>query len=498
MPVHSLLTPDDRSLAAAIGSLVYGNPFLPERIEAERAVLGRSHVAAKGVWSRDVTREANPNLAAIAERAEALAAKTRERITMRTLSGRDDGDLALYEDVVVYVLYDRYSERLADLAVRDGDAQRVAFFDAFAADARHFLEPAGLLPAPKELAHLFALFYQVRRAFLHIFTHLVGASLPAAQLRAHVWWSVFSRDLRRYRWSLFERMGDITTLIVGPTGTGKELVARAIALSRYIPFDERNRRFAAAPSTLFAGLNLSALSPSLIESELFGHKKGAFTGALRDRQGWLESCAPFGTVFIDEVGELDPAIQVKLLRVLQTRSFQRLGETATRHFAGKIVAATNRDLAAASATGEFRQDFYYRLCSDVIVTPSLREQIDDNREELRHLVQHVATNVAGEAEAEAITRDAMRVIHKRLGDGYPWTGNFRELEQCVRSVMLRDDYSPALVAAPSENSAVLDGRMTEDELLRWYTTLVYRRTRSYQETARRLGIDRRTARSRVQ
>src|SRR5258707_2410349 len=132
------------------------------------------------------------------------------------------------------------------------------------------------------------------------------------------------------------------------------------------------------------------MSPALIESELFGHKKGAFTGALSDRKGWLEECQPSGTVFLDEVGDLDPAIQVKLLRVLQTRTFQRLGETTNRHFAGKIVAATNRDPAAAIASGALRRDFYYRLCGDVITTPSLREQLDGPGGELRHLVQHVA------------------------------------------------------------------------------------------------------------
>jgi len=183
---------------------------------------------------------------------------------------------------------------------------------------------------------------------------------------------------------------------------------------------------------------------------------------------------------------------VKLLRVLQTRTFQRLGDTTTRHFAGKIIAATNRDLGAA---GDFRRDFYYRLCSDVITTPSLREQLGENDDELRHLVLHVATTVAGPEEAEVIAADVLRVIAKRLGPDYPWSGNFRELEQCVRSVVVRGDYSPSPVT-PRE-PAVLDGSMSEEELLRWYTNLVYTQTGSYQEVARRLGIDRRTARARI-
>ena len=113
-------------------------------------------------------------------------------------------------------------------------------------------------------------------------------------------------------------MGDVTTLVTGPSGTGKELVARAIGLSRYIPFDAEGQAFADDTPRSFVPLNLSALSPTLIESELFGHRRGAFTGAVADRAGWLETCPPRGTVFLDEIGELDPAIQVKLLRVLQS------------------------------------------------------------------------------------------------------------------------------------------------------------------------------------
>ncbi|HJW93254.1 MAG TPA: sigma 54-interacting transcriptional regulator [Thermoanaerobaculia bacterium] len=459
-----------QDIAAAIGSLVYQNPFLPQRIETEHAILGDDFVADTSVWSRDLRHQSRPNIAAIGARAEHLVKK----------SPRGPH----YEDLATYVLYDRWSERFLDLADGKG-RERVGFYDDFAADARH------LLTDTRELPHLFACFYQVRRAFLNVFEYLVGTSMCAAQLRADVWCSIFSRDLRRYRRSLFARMNDVTTLIIGPTGTGKELVARAIALSRYIPFDERTRKFAAAPDALFAGLNLSAMSPSLIESELFGHRKGAFTGALNDREGWLEACSAHGSVFLDEVGELDPSIQVKLLRVLQTRTFQRLGDTTTRHFAGKIIAATNRDLATAD---DFRRDFYYRLCADVITTPSLREQLDDNPHELRHLVTHIATNIAGAPEAEVVSDEVMRVVQKKLGAQYPWPGNYRELEQCVRRIVIRGDYEPSLMK-PKEPAA-LDGQMTEEQLLRWYTNLVYRQTGSYQETARRLGIDRRTARAR--
>src|SRR6185503_3035069 len=210
------------------------------------------------------------------------------------------------------------------------------------------------------------------------------------------WQSMFTHDMRRYRRILFDRMGDMTTLITGPSGTGKELVARAIGLSRYIPFDAATQKFRENFATSFYSINLSALSPTLIESELFGHRRGAFTGALQDRAGWLEVCPPLGTVFLDEVGEIGADIQVKLLRVLQTRKFQRLGETQDHLFSGKIVAATNRDLAAEMQAERFRPDFYYRLCSDIIRVPSLQERLRESPAELMELLVFIVRRIMGE------------------------------------------------------------------------------------------------------
>src|SRR5690606_754953 len=137
-----------------------------------------------------------------------------------------------------------------------------------------------------------------------------------------------------------------------------------------------------------------------------------FTGALQDRAGWLEVCPDYGTVFLDEIGEVDPQVQVKLLRVLQERVFSRIGETETRPFRGKIIAATNRDLAAEMAGGTFRMDFYYRLCSDLIETPSLQEQIADTPGELGHLVNFAARRVVGDAEGPEFGSVAKNWIRK--------------------------------------------------------------------------------------
>lgn len=497
------LSPDEQSFASAISRLAYCNPFLRERIECERKALGNDFVETESVWSVGKDWEGNrPNIHLLQERAEKQAEQLRQRLAAGVRAGAQE--LQLYEDIVVYMLYYRVQEvfqRVTMGVIAKPQQEIAALYERFKDDAARFLHvPDVNLPSGYETAHLFALYFQIRRAFRYIFRTIVGSSMPAARLRAAVWQSIFTHDIARYRRFLYEKMGDLTTLITGPSGTGKELVAKAIAGARYIPFDAKSKTFQSDFTELFHPLNLSALSPTLIESELFGHRRGAFTGALEDRAGWMEVCGPQGTVFLDEIGELDPAIQVKLLRVLQTRQFQRLGDTKTRAFKGKIIAATNRDLAKEMSAGDFRQDFYYRICSDIIVTPSLREQLQECPDDLKEMVLFIVKRIAGD-EAESLAAEITAWIRKNLGKDYSWPGNFRELEQCVKNVLVRGEYRPqsTLPADPGEQLAhdLTNGELTADQLLRRYCTLVYSRTRNLEETARRLKLDRRTVKSKV-
>ena len=501
----SFFSGEEKTFARAISRLVYCNPFLPERIACEQEALGNDFVPSSSVWSvRAGGARHNPNVDQLGERTTALVDRLRRRMTPRTKLITQER--SLYEDLVLYLLYFRYEDDYKALIEKKGADGRIPFYSKFVRDAQHHLghlpsDPAGGAPTSSELAHFFAVFFQLRRAFHHTFSHIVGASHPTARLRAAIWQSIFTHDFKRYRRALYERMGDVTTLVTGPSGTGKELVARAIGLSRYIPFDSQKQSFVAESEESFYALNLSALSPTLIESELFGHRKGAFTGALQDRVGWLEACPPRGTVFLDGIGELDGSIQVKLLRVLQTREFQRLGETTARQFQGKIIAATNRDLAHEMRARRFREDLYYRLCSDLIVTPSLREQLVDSPHELHNLVLFIAQRVAGEDEAEALAAEVERWIEHYLGPDYPWAGNFRELEQCVRNILIRGEYRiPAIVEDdPRRNltASVASGELTAEELLTRYCTLVYAQTGNYQDAARRLELDRRTVKGKI-
>ena len=502
-----LFTPADRHLAKALSDLAHCNPFLPERIENERAVLGGAFDPRHADWNTQADTEGdNSNLTGLIAAADELLARTGPRLDRAGEIAADE--LALYEDVVMFVLYHRFRTGL-DAAIggalaKTRAARPVDAYTPLADYARPLLVRKGrTLAMWNELGHVFAGFFQIRRAFRNIFHFIIGGSRPAARLRATVWESIFTHDMRRYRRVLFDRMGDYTTLITGPSGTGKELVARAVGLSRYVPFDAAAQQFRADFAGSFFPLNLSALSPTLIESELFGHKRGSFTGAVSDRSGWLEVCPASGTVFLDEIGELDPAIQVKLLRVLQSRSFSRLGETESREFAGKIIAATNRNLAELIDTRHFREDLYYRLCSDQIEVPTLRERLTDDPAELDTLVLHLAGRLVGD-EAPNLARETRAWIDEHLAADYAWPGNVRELEQCVRNVLVRKRYVPPRRPADSPHgagdalaAAVAAGTLSADELLRRYVTLVYSQTGSFDATAKRLGIDWRTVKAKL-
>ncbi len=485
------LSREERSFLESLSRLATANPFLPERIELEREILKDEFEDVSPVWSKRLDRQ-NPNVVKLAARAEAMASAIRARLVSgKKLSFEDD---RLFQELVFYTLYYRFEEDFG----RAMTEAAVRFYEPFCREALRLL-PAASSRLESELPHWFSFLFQIRRASHHIFEFIVGSSYPAARLRAAIWQSIFTHDLRRYRRALFDKMGDVSTLVSGPSGTGKELVARAIGSSRYIPFGPKAGRFALDVADAFYPINLSALAPTLIESELFGHRRGAFTGALADRKGFFAICPALGTVFLDEIGDLDPAIQVKLLRVLQTREFQSLGETKTQKFEGKIVAATHRDLAAEMRAGRFREDLYYRLCSDLIATPSLRDQLADAPHDLEELVRFIARRLVGPEEADPVTSEVLHWIQRHLGPSYGWPGNFRELEQCVRNVLVRKEYRPTSRAMESPWLVDLrEGSLTAEELLEAYCAHLYERSGNYLETARKLGLDRRTVKSKVQ
>jgi PAS domain S-box-containing protein len=245
---------------------------------------------------------------------------------------------------------------------------------------------------------------------------------------------------------------DSTVLILGETGTGKELIARAI--------HRRSKRADRA----FVGVNCAAIAPALIASELFGHEKGAFTGAMQQRRGRFE-LAHQGTIFLDEVGDVPAETQLALLRVLQERQFERVGGSTPIPVDVRVIAATNADLSAAVAAGEFRSDLFYRLNVFPIEVPPLRQRAEDVPVLVEHFVKRFAERM----------RKQIRRIDKRtlkLCQTYPWPGNIRELQNIVeRSVILctgdtltiDEAWLSGRATATARTSAVLPEAMQGEE-----------------------------------
>ena len=281
---------------------------------------------------------------------------------------------------------------------------------------------------------------------------------------------------------------DSTVLIQGETGTGKELVARAI--------HERSPR----RERPLVKVNCAALPRDLVESELFGHEKGAFTGATQQRRGRFE-LADGGTLFLDEAGELPLEAQAKLLRVLQEREFDRVGGTRSLRTDVRVIAATNRDLHARVAAGGFRADLYYRLNVFPILVPALRERRDD----IPGLVRHFAAKAARKLGR---TLDGISPAFVERARAYDWPGNIRELENLVeRAIIMSNggvlDAVELFLQAPPSGQApsVAAGDATLEEMERAHIRRVLERTRWVIEgergAARILGLNPSTLRGRL-
>jgi NtrC-family two-component system response regulator AlgB len=260
--------------------------------------------------------------------------------------------------------------------------------------------------------------------------------------------------------------GNITVLIEGESGTGKELLARLI--------HQKSER----GGHPFVTVNCGALPQGLLESELFGHVRGAFTGAVKDRQGRFQM-ADGGTVFLDDVGELDPAIQVKLLRVLQSKEFERVGESITRKVDVRIVAATNRDLEKAVASGGFREDLFYRLNAVRLKLPPLRERPED----IPLLVQHFLKKFGNPGEMSADALVAMKA--------YSWKGNVRELENVLERAGLLAHSERVEMHHLPEEFQTLSGKqpLSLEEIERQHIIKILRVAKDLEEASSILGID---------
>jgi len=278
--------------------------------------------------------------------------------------------------------------------------------------------------------------------------------------------------LMRRQIELAEQVADspLTVLLEGESGTGKELVAQLI-------HERSNRR-----DKPFVKVNCGALSESLLESELFGHVRGSFTGAFKDRKGRFE-VADGGTVFLDEVGDIPQSAQVKLLRFLQDREFERVGESTTRKVDARVIAATNRKLSESLQDGTFREDLYYRLNAVRISLPPVRERPED----ILLLIHHFLKKYSPAREIQ-VSPESLRLL-----TSYHWPGNVREIENVVeRSALLARDGMIEPSHLPPELSEATDPQaslLSIEQIERQHIARVLKAARDLDEASRVLDID---------
>lgn len=483
-----VLSEEERQFYGLVSRAAFTNPFSPDREEIDRHLTGLGPGTGREEQIQAAVR-------AVADRVEELEARGRS-------NPEDYGapDRLLIRTAILFHIFHQHLDAFDALIKRQAEAGAEPCVVPFARSAVQSLTQRGF--TQETAARYIGLFYQLRRAYFFIYRNLVGRSASMAELRLRLWQNLFTSDVQRYEAYLWDRMEDFSTLLLGETGAGKGAAAAAIGRSGYIPFDPGGGQFVESFAESFISTNLSQFSEALLESELFGHRKGAFTGAIDHHQGVLARCSRYGAIFLDEIGDVTMHAQLKLLKVLEEREFTPVGGHDPVRFDGRIIAATNQDVTILRDQGVFRDDFYYRLCSDAIVVPPLRRRFREDPRELPDMVGHLVARLVG-AEDGTLTAQVCESLARSPGPDYAWPGNVRELEQAIRRVLLHGAYH----GEPTGSGGTLhqrlvqgmeEGSLAAQDLVAGYCSLLYRRHRNYVEVARMTGLDRRTVKKYIE
>lgn len=457
-------------------SAAFANPFSDERVEIDRQIIGASVDTA---WE-----DVFPLLFQTLEK-NIQGLDNVQEVVARRDSDDDARAVAVSVLFYVYTLMQEKFDALIEEQIAAGDESCTA---PFAFQCLEKLKGFGFPRA--EACRYVGIFYQIRRAYFFISRGLVGDSACMKQFRKRLWDNIFTHDISWYEQCLWDRMEDFSTLLLGETGTGKGAAAAAIGRSGFIPFNPNSQKFEESFTRAFISINLSQYPEALIESELFGHRKGAFTGAIEKHDGIFARCSPHGAIFLDEIGDVAVPIQIKLLQVLQERTFSPVGSHEKLRFEGRVIAATNKSIDALRREGKFRDDFYYRLCSDLITVPSLRQRIRESARELEMLTGTLMQRICGSDSRFPMVGK----LKESVGKNYAWPGNVRELEQAIRRIMLTGSY---LVIEPEPPADLSSSTMTAKELVAKYCSDLYATYGNYGEVARRTGLDWRTVKKHV-
>ena len=482
------LSASDREFLHDVAQAAFANPFSPEREALDLRISGCDRTCSRDeLFERVVQR--------VGARLDALRSSNRHD----PLQYRGH-DRSLLQTAFQFAIYHTYREPFDRFILDQQQAGDRPIKVPFGSEVLLELERLGY--SGPDCRRYLEIFYQIRRAFYFIDTSLTGLSPCMHTLRRQLWNNIFTCDINLYDQRLWNRMEDFSTLLLGETGTGKGAAAAAIGRSGYIPFDEKSGCFSDSFTRSFVSRNLSQFPESLLESELFGHRKGAFTGAIEHHEGVFSRCSAHGSIFLDEIGDVSVPVQIKLLQVLQERTFSPVGSHEKLRFKGRVIAATNRPLDELRKNGQFRDDFYYRLCSDQILVPSLKQRLQEQPSELKLLVDGILQRMLGD-DGSSLADEISAGLQRSVGRNYTWPGNVRELEQAVRRMLLSRSYQGDTTVVGGGDlleqlqKGIASGSMDARELQAGYCGLLYRQLGSYEEVARRTGLDRRTVKKYV-
>lgn len=365
---------------------------------------------------------------------------------------------------------------------------------------------------PAAARHFVGLLVQMRRTFLSIVAFADGGGSSQASLRAALWNACFTAhpDLLSLHESVPLR--DFPVLLAGETGTGKSSAVQVIASSLPFTYDERRRELSPPPHPALVSLNVNSLTETLFESEVFGHRKGAFTGALQSSDGLLAQCGRHTLLFLDEIGDLPERQQTKLLEVLQERRYRPVGDSCPRLFEGRVIVATHRNVEDLVASGRMREDFYYRISSLRIDLPPLRTRLaEDHGDVISPLVRSTIKRALLREPGDRIVNAACAALQKGVPQDHLWPGNVREIEQLVRGFLLTGSVSVQRTTQPpaSQPPLATDHRTTDLSLEELALNLAQRgvtlgemdaalaraylrQQGTYESASRRAGVDWRT------
>lgn len=473
----------NNELLVMVAQAAFSNPFSEERLVIDRRITGAPEDAG---WDKML----KPMLRALGEHIHAL-----EKSGGIVIDKDGPEEVRAIGVSVLFYVFHQYVEQFDALIKEQVGAGDAPCRAPFAAHCLEKLVGFGFLRA--DACRYIGIFYQIRRAYFFISKGLIGDSPSMKRHRAQLWDNIFTHDIAWYERCLWNRMEDFSTLLLGETGTGKGAAAAAIGRSGFIPFNPSTQKFAESFTRAFVSINLSQYPESLIESELFGHRKGAFTGAMENHDGIFARCSPYGAIFLDEIGDVSIPVQIKLLQVLQERTFSPVGSHDHVRFKGRVIAATNKPIDALRRDGKFRDDFYYRLCSDIITVPPLRQRIRETPREMDLLAAYLLERICGpELQLPVVGK-----LKEAVGKNYAWPGNVRELEQAVRRTMLTGGYYGDTTVEPSNeiamSQAVESGNLSAKELVEKYCSDLYAIYGNYGEVARRTGLDWRTVKKNI-